>query len=96
MADAALRERNSLLESGNVRALMHCSRQHAALRVQVHAQCQAMKSRTYKRASPSHIRNTPKRVGSIGAFNAADSPSPSTRRVSAGSMMPSSHRRALA
>ena len=43
-----------------------------------------------------HIRNTPKRVASIGAFKAADNPRPSTRRVSAGSMMPSSHRRALA
>lgn len=96
MADAALRERNSLLGAGNVRALMHCSRQHAAPCVQAHAQCLAMKSRTCKRASPPHIRNTPKRVGSIGAFNAADSPSPSTRRVSAGSMMPSSHKRALA
>lgn len=43
-----------------------------------------------------HIRNTPKRVASIGAFKAADNPRPSTRRVSAGSMMPSSHKRALA
>ena len=44
----------------------------------------------------AYIRNTPKRVGSIGAFNAADSARPSTRRVSAGSMMPSSHSRAVA
>ena len=43
-----------------------------------------------------YILNTPKRVSFMGAFNAADRPSPSTRRVSAGSMMPSSHSRALA
>ena len=43
-----------------------------------------------------HIRNTPKRVSCRGLFRAADNESPSTRRVSAGSMMPSSHRRALA
>ena len=43
-----------------------------------------------------HILNTPKRVGGMGAFNAADSARPSTRRVSAGSMMPSSHNRAVA
>jgi hypothetical protein len=38
----------------------------------------------------------PNSVASIGAFNAADSPRPSTLRESAGSMMPSSHRRAEA
>ena len=43
-----------------------------------------------------HIRNTPKRVSCLGLFNAADKASPSTRRLSAGSMMPSSHNRALA
>ena len=43
-----------------------------------------------------HIRNTPKRVSSRGLFSAADSARPSTRRLSAGSMMPSSHSRALA
>ncbi len=42
-----------------------------------------------------YMRNTPKRVGSIGAFNAADSASPSTSRVCAGSITPSSHSRAL-
>ena len=43
------------------------------------------------------MRNTPKRVrSSMGAFSEADSPSPSTRRVSAGSMIPSSHSRAVA
>ena len=43
-----------------------------------------------------YIRNTPKRAGSIGALSDADRPRPSTRRVSAGSMMPSSHSRAVA
>ena len=47
-------------------------------------------------AAPPYIRNTPKRVSSIGALSAADSARPSTRRVSAGAMMPSSHRRAVA
>lgn len=45
----------------------------------------------------AYIRNTPKRLrSSIGALRLADRPRPSTRRVSAGSMMPSSHSRALA
>ena len=43
-----------------------------------------------------HILNRPKRVGSIGAFAAAESPSPSTSLVSAGSITPSSHSRAVA
>jgi hypothetical protein len=43
-----------------------------------------------------HILNSPNVVGSIGAFAAADNPSPSTRRVSAGSITPSSHSRAVA
>ncbi len=43
-----------------------------------------------------HIRNTPNFVGSIGAFSAAERERPSTRRVSAGSMIPSSHSRAVA
>jgi len=42
------------------------------------------------------MRNTPKRVGSIGAFSEAEMPSPSTMRVSAGSITPSSHSRAEA
>ena len=45
---------------------------------------------------PSYIRNSPKAPFSKGAFKAADRPSPSTVRVSAGSMIPSSHRRAVA
>ena len=43
-----------------------------------------------------YMRNTPKRVSAMGAFSAADSPSPSTRRVSDGAITPSSHRRAVA
>ena len=43
-----------------------------------------------------HMRNTPKRVSSIGAFNAADRERASTSRLWAGWTMPSSHSRALA
>jgi hypothetical protein len=44
----------------------------------------------------AYIRKMPNFVSSAGAFMEAEMPRPSTRRVSAGSMMPSSHRRALA
>src|SRR5262245_15466812 len=43
-----------------------------------------------------YIRNRPNFVGSIGALDAADKPRPSTSRVSAGSITPSSHSRAVA
>ena len=43
-----------------------------------------------------HILNRPNLVGSTGALAAADNPSPSTSRVSAGSITPSSHSRAVA
>ena len=43
-----------------------------------------------------YIRNTPNAVFGIGALSAAEIPSPSTMRVSAGAMMPSSQSRALA
>jgi 3(or 17)beta-hydroxysteroid dehydrogenase len=43
-----------------------------------------------------HIRNTPHRVSGIGALSVAAKASASTRRVSAGAMMPSSHSRAVA
>ena len=43
----------------------------------------------------AHIRNTPNRVGSIGVRDAASRPSASTFRVSAGSITPSSHSRAV-
>ena len=42
-----------------------------------------------------YIRNTPNFGTGMGALNAADSPSASAARVSAGSRMPSSHRRAV-
>ena len=48
------------------------------------------------RAIHRHILNRPNLVGSIGAFDAADSPSPSTSRVSVGSITPSSHSLAVA
>ena len=43
-----------------------------------------------------YILNTPNLVSGIGAFSAAESASASTRRVSLGRMMPSSHSRAVA
>jgi hypothetical protein len=43
-----------------------------------------------------HMRNTPNRVGSIGAFAAIASPCASLWRVSRGAMMPSSHSLAVA
>src|SRR3954467_1507242 len=44
----------------------------------------------------NYILNTPNRVRSMGAFSAAERPRPRTMRVSAGSITPSSHNRALA
>ena len=46
-------------------------------------------------ADQLHIRKTPNVVSGIGAFSAAEMPSASTRRVSSGSMMPSSQSRAV-
>jgi hypothetical protein len=43
-----------------------------------------------------YIRNTPKRVGSIGALKPAEIANARVIRVSTGSMIPSSHSRALA
>ena len=45
---------------------------------------------------PAHMRNTPNFASGIGAFRLALMASASTRRVSAGSITPSSHSRALA
>src|SRR5262245_59468765 len=45
--------------------------------------------------SLDYIRKTPKVVSGIGALSAAARPSASTRRVSSGSMMPSSQSRAV-
>ena len=53
-------------------------------------------SRESAQASRHYIRKIPNFVSSAGAFIEADSPSPSTRRVSAGSIIPSSHSRAEA
>ena len=47
-------------------------------------------------ASRRYIRNTPNFGSPIGAFRLAEIASASTRRVSAGSITPSSHSRALA
>ena len=44
---------------------------------------------------PRHIRNTPKAGSASGAFAAVDRARPSTVRVSAGSITPSSHSRAV-
>ena len=44
----------------------------------------------------AHILNTPNLVPSTGALSAAENASASTRRVSDGAMMPSSHSRAVA
>jgi hypothetical protein len=41
------------------------------------------------------MRKTPKTVSGIGALSAAEMPSASTLRVSSGSMIPSSQRRAV-
>jgi RNA polymerase sigma factor (sigma-70 family) len=46
-------------------------------------------------AAGAYIRKTPKVVSGIGAFNAAEIPSATTRRVSTGSITPSSQRRAV-
>jgi hypothetical protein len=51
--------------------------------------------RRQRRNRTRYIRKTPKVVSGIGAFNAAEIPSASTRRVSSGSMIPSSHSRAV-
>jgi hypothetical protein len=46
-------------------------------------------------AAAHYMRNTPNPPRSTGALSAADSDSPSTVRLAAGSMMPSSHSRAV-
>jgi hypothetical protein len=47
-------------------------------------------------AAEGYIRNTPNCDGGIGALSVAENASISTRRVSPGVMMPSSHSRAVA
>ena len=56
----------------------------------------AVQLRAAKRETASYIRNTPNFVSSIGACRAASRPMDSTRRVSSGSMIPSSQSRAVA
>ena len=48
------------------------------------------------RCKTFHILNTPNFVSGIGALSAAEKHNASTRRVSDGAMMPSSHSRAVA
>src|SRR6185312_6819929 len=50
---------------------------------------------THDRIAHAYILKTPKVVSGIGAFSAAEIPSVSTRRVSSGSMIPSSQSRAV-
>src|SRR5262249_51137645 len=69
----------------------HAASDFAAVR---HEQC--TKTPVHFRALHPHILNKPNLVGSMGAFAAAASPTPSTSLVSAGSTTPSSHRRAVA
>jgi len=54
-----------------------------------------LRARSLRAPSP-YILNTPNRVSSTGAFSAALKAKASTRRVSDGAMMPSSHKRAVA
>ena len=58
----------------------------------------AIATRRTRRSDPRqpHIRKTPNRVSGIGAWSAASMPIDRTRRVSSGSMTPSSHSRAVA
>ncbi len=49
-----------------------------------------------EKALDHHMRNTPKRASGIGALSEAASARPSTSRVWAGSMIPSSHSRPVA
>ncbi len=51
---------------------------------------------TRSEVSRHHILNTPNCVSGIGAFRLAEIARPSTSRVWTGSMMPSSHSRAVA
>ena len=56
----------------------------------------AVRDQDFLEHGARYIRNTPNAVRGIGALSAAEMPSPSTMRVSAGAMMPSSQSRALA
>ena len=100
---AAVEELNAALE----RALAELEERDAAserrsearsldrppFRLEVAAPCPATGAASHR--APGHIRNTPKVVSGTGAFAAAARPSARTRRVSRGSMIPSSQSRAV-
>ena len=81
---------------GQCRTHRHAAERRAPARRSPASLKQRGLRRVIRRNPPAYMRNTPKRCGSIGALSDAEIASPSTRRVSAGSMMPSSHSRALA
>ena len=72
-----------------------CSTDHAASDLAAIGDQQCAKTSIQCRRH-HHILNRPKRVGSIGALADAERPKPSTSLVSAGSITPSSHIRAVA
>ena len=73
-----------------------CGTYHAAGDLAAIGDQEGAKSPVRLGAIHRHILNRPKRVGSIWALVAAERPRPSTSRVSAGSITPSSHSRAVA
>jgi hypothetical protein len=70
--------------------------EHEQREVDPNRSARSRESGTHAQTVPPHIRKTPKRVSRIGAYAAASKPSARTRRVSSGSITPSSHRRAVA
>jgi hypothetical protein len=56
----------------------------------------ALRPTAHAITAASYILNTPNRMSGIGALRVAERARATTRRVSAGAMMPSSHRRAVA
>jgi hypothetical protein len=67
---------------------------HSALRISEDGHFETINERRIELIP--HILNTPHLVSSTGALSAALNASASTRRVSLGAMMPSSHSRAVA
>src|SRR5712691_11958869 len=73
-----------------------CARADGAARLAHHpAGTLALEAADIDEGVAAHIRKMPNVVSGIGAFSAAEIPSASTRRVSSGSMMPSSQSRAV-
>src|SRR5262249_37615044 len=68
-----------------------------AVRVVVHLRLAELVQALLRLAAEEahHIRNTPNVVSGIGAFSGLARPRASRRRVSSGSVTPSSHRRAV-